>query len=121
MDIVDHWVEKYSMPSLIVLECILFAWITRIDQIGEHIKKSWLAFPIKQWRFLIRYVVPVILVVVFGGRIVEEGLTKYQSYPDTILWLAGWGVFFAIIASAVMVGVLYNRRSGPVEGGQTPP
>lgn len=110
LDIVDHWVEKFAMPSLIVLECILFAWIARIDQIGEHVKASWPAFPVKQWRFLIRYVVPIILVVVFGGRIIEEGLTKYQNYPDAILWIGGWGPFFAVIALSVIIGILHNRR-----------
>lgn len=111
LDIVDHWVEKFAMPSLILLECILFAWFARIDQIGEHIRKSWPAFPAKQWRFLIRYIVPIILIIVFGGRVIQEGPTQYQGYPEFILWLIGWGVFFAIIVAAIVIGWFHNKRS----------
>lgn len=116
LDIVDHWVEKYAIASLVLLECLLFAWLAPIEQIGQRIKASWAAFPIEQWKFVLRFVVPLVLVTVFGGRVVEEGSTKYQTYPDEILWIAGWGVFFGVIVVSVILGVIYNRRA--VRGGQ---
>lgn len=115
LDIVDHWVEKFGMPSLIILECIIFAWIDEINQIGEHIKKSWPIFSVNAWRFLIRYVVPFLLFVVFGGRIVQEGLTDYQGYPSAILWVIGWGVFFAVIFVSVIVSFIYNKKNSLIK------
>lgn len=116
LDIVDHWVEKFTMPSLIVLECILFAWISRIDHISDHIKKSWPAFPSKSWQFLIRYIIPLVLIIVFGGRIVEEGFIEYNDYPISILWIVGWGVFAFTIVLALIVGSIYNRQKPDING-----
>ena len=110
LDIVDHWVEKYTMPSLIVLECILFAWLAPIDKIGYHIKNSWPKFAIKPWKLIIRFLIPIILLVVFSGRIIEEGISNYQSYPRNILYIVGWGVFFLLITLSVIVGFIYNIR-----------
>jgi NSS family neurotransmitter:Na+ symporter len=111
LDIVDHWVEKYAMPSIIILECILFAWLAPIDEIGERLKASWQAFPIKAWKFLIRFLIPVLLFLVFGGRVFEEGLTAYQSYPPLVLYIAGWGVFAAVILISGATAIFYNRRA----------
>lgn len=120
LDIVDHWVEKYAMPSLIIFECILFAWLAPIDDIGKHLKASWKAFPIKSWKFLIRFAIPALLFVVFGGRVLEEGLTAYEPYPALALYIAGWGVFAAVIVIAVAVAVYYNRCATRRERFATP-
>jgi len=111
LDIVDHWVEKYAMPSLIILECMLFAWLAPIDEIGERLKASWNGFPIRPWKFLIRFAIPALLFVVFGGRVFDEGLTTYQSYPAPVLYVGGWGVFAAVIVISAAIAVYYNRRA----------
>lgn len=113
LDIVDHWVEKYAIASLIVLETIIFAnsrWSTKI---ASHIKASWPAFPVTLWRNLLQWVVPAILVLAFGGRIIQEGFKDflgYSGYPRTAILVGGWGVLIAVIALSMVLGRMYNRR-----------
>lgn len=111
LDIVDHWVEKYAIPSIIIIECVLFAWFAPIEEISKPLQESWKSFPIKSWTFFIRFVIPILLVLVFGGRVFEEGLTAYQAYPTSVLFIAGWGVFAAVILISLIVAVYYNKKT----------
>lgn len=112
LDIVDHWVEKYAIPCLILLECGLFAWVAPIKSIAHRVRSSWHSFPVAWWGTWLRFVLPVVLVVVFGGRVAEEGFTKYGGYPVDVLWIGGWGVCVAVIMLSFVIGVAYNRAVG---------
>jgi len=113
LDIVDHWVEKYAIASLIVLEVLIFGSSKKVSEISARIKSSWPAFPAVVWQNVMRWVVPIILLLAFGGRIVQEGvkdLMGYSGYPLTAIIIGGWGVLFAIVAVAITVGRFYNNQ-----------
>lgn len=120
LDIVDHWVEKFAMPILVVLECIVFAWFAPIESIGQRIKSFWKPFPVPVWKYLIRFVAPALLIAVFLLRIRDEGLTKYQNYPESVLWGGGWAVFAAVILISAAIAVYYNRRAAARAESTTP-
>ena len=94
---------------LILLECILFAWFAPINKIADRIRSLLPIFNKKVWIALIRFIIPLLLLVVFCGRVFKEGLTRYESYSMNVLIFGGWGVFFIVIIVAFIVGFLYNR------------
>jgi neurotransmitter:Na+ symporter, NSS family len=107
LDIIDHWVETYAITSLIVLECIVFAWFAPIDKISKIIGSSWSKFPHKTWKFLLKFILPVLLLIVFIGNIYSEGLMSYGGYSVASLTWIGWGVFGSVVLTAIVFSFFY--------------
>jgi NSS family neurotransmitter:Na+ symporter len=110
LDIVDHWVAYYSMGAIIVLQCIVFGKSRTISQIALHIKTSWSKFALLSWRTLVFCVIPLALLVIFGGHAISELSARYGGYPSSALAIGGWGVTVLTIACGVLLGLRHNRR-----------
>lgn len=91
LDIVDHWVAYYAIGAIIVLQCVIF---TKKDVFGIIWKpvQQVLPWSARPAQVLLRYVIPVIFVGVFGTHIIKEFFEPYSDYPVSALILGGWSV-----------------------------
>lgn len=108
LDIVDHWVAYYSIASIIVLQCVVFGHIAPIGEIRRRIGESWSQGIVLLWRGLIRYIIPIALIVVFGSKILGEFSERYGDYPLPALLLGGWGAFLLALICGILLGMWHN-------------
>jgi len=111
LDIVDHWVAYYSIGSIIVLQCIVFGHVAPLGEIGRRIREVWPRYIIVTWRALIRYVIPIVLALIFGLKIAGEFSCRYSDYPLLALLLGGWGAFLLALICGVLLGLWHNKKS----------
>ena len=110
LDIVDHWVGRYSIASIAVLQCLVFGHIAPISEIRRHISEFWPRGLAIVWKGFIAYVIPIALAVIFGWEIAGELCRPYNDYPISVLLLGGWGVSLLALVCGIVLGIWHNRK-----------
>ncbi len=104
IDIVDHFINQYGLVLAGLLECILIGWVYKTKRLRDHIdhasttKISWC------WDYVIKIVIPAVLIVLLVNSLIQEFAAPYEGYPVLSLILLGrdWlliTVFFAVLIS----------------------
>lgn len=74
VDELDFWGGTFSLVLFGTIEAILFAWVFGMDKAWEEIHiGADLTLP-RVYKFIIKYVTPVFLLVILGAWLVQEGL-----------------------------------------------
>lgn len=105
LDVVDHWVAYYSIAALIVLTMLVFGRSALLRELADRVGGPVVKF-FGVWRVLVKYFLPLVLVVVFGVKLVKEFGTPYGEYPWSVLLLGGWGM----LVCSVLLSLLLTRR-----------
>lgn len=103
VDIVDHFVTHYGLVVVGILECLLIGWIFKARKLREHIQHAGQKTLNRMWDFLIRYVIPLVLVVLLIHDLVEEFSRPYEGYPGAVLIGVGQNWLVAALIVALFV------------------
>jgi NSS family neurotransmitter:Na+ symporter len=91
LDIVDHFVNNYNLVLVGILQCIAVGWIYGAEKMRKYINKV-SDFKIgRWWNFAIKWLIPVVLIVLVVVQFVAEIRVPYEGYPAWALGI-GWGV-----------------------------
>lgn len=116
LDEMDYWVGTFGLVVFGLLEVIVFAWIFGIDRAWTEITKGAHISVPGAFRFIIKYVTPVYLLVIMIYWLIEEAIpilimdhVPAEQLP--IRWLSRGAmlVLFAIIV--YMVRRAWQRRA----------
>jgi SNF family Na+-dependent transporter len=132
----DYWAGTVSLVVFAMLEIILFAWVFGMDKGWAEINRGGdMKVPII-YKYIIKYITPVILILVFAGSLVGEGGIIDQmsngplfremaatTDPDKLAFLEKKRIFvnasrillvsmFLAIAALVRVAQLKREREG---------
>ncbi|MEZ4919810.1 MAG: sodium-dependent transporter [Saprospiraceae bacterium] len=69
----DYWAGEVSLVIFAMMEIILFAWVFGMDKGWEEINRNADITVPGIFKYLIKFVAPVILIVVFLGSLLSEG------------------------------------------------
>jgi NSS family neurotransmitter:Na+ symporter len=98
LDIVDHFITYYGLVIVGLAEVIIIGWVYKAEKMRKFIN-SVSKVKIGIWfDILIKYIIPIVLILILGDNLVNEFEKNYEGYPDWALRI-GWGVIlFQIIA-----------------------
>ena len=105
----DYWAGTIALVIFALVEIILFAWVFGMDKGWREITTgSDIKVPII-FKFIIKYVSPLFLLIVFGGAIpgIIENATKETSFYG---WLARFLLLGLFAAISVLVYVAAKRN-----------
>jgi len=105
LDIVDHFLTQYGLVLAGILECIAVGWIFKTKRLREHINhfSDWKLN--KWWDVSIRFICPLVLIILFISSLVQELAKPYGGYSWVAIIMIGrdwliYTLFFAIIVAA---------------------
>ncbi len=101
VDIVDHFLTSYGLVVVGVFECVVVAWLFRLKVIKDHVNKISSIKLGLWWDLLIKYFVPLILVVILAVNLLREFGRPYEGYSWASLILIGWNWVFLTLIAAV--------------------
>jgi neurotransmitter:Na+ symporter, NSS family len=104
LDTIDFWVGTAMIFVLAMIEVILFSWVFGVDRGYEEIHRGAEMRIPRIWKFVIKYVSPLYLLIVFAfwckenlpGR-VEQITTEGGVVLYSVLLIASVGVFLTIL------------------------
>ena len=103
VDIVDHFLTSYGIVAVGFVECILIGWIYKTVRLREYINHAvgwkvgiW-------WDVLIRFIIPLVLLIIIGKSLWIDLSSNYGDYPTKALILIGIGWFCLIVLISVIL------------------
>jgi len=112
----DFWGGTFCLVLFGTVEAILFAWVFGIDRAWEEIHRGADMVVPRQYKFIIKYVTPLFLLIILGAWFFQEGLptillkgVSAADRPFVIGTRIGLVALFA--ALAVFVRIAWKRRA----------
>lgn len=111
LDIVDHFITNYGLVLVSLFQCVTAGWIygagklrTYINDVSDFALGKW-------WEIAIKYVIPVILVLLILTALSSDLVRAYENYPSWALDVAGWGILGLIATVSFFFSVLANGNN----------
>jgi NSS family neurotransmitter:Na+ symporter len=94
LDIVDHFINNYALVIGGILECMLIGWVLKAGVMRRHVNRvsSVRLWPV--WDVAIRFVTPIMLIIIVGGALLNEFSSRYEGYSVKALLFIGGGILF---------------------------
>ena len=89
LDVIDHFVNSYTLIAVGILECIAVGWILGADKLRDYVNKVSEIKIGKWWEYSIKYIIPVVLSFAVIIQLMQELKAPYENYPQWAIWL-GW-------------------------------
>jgi len=110
LDIVDHFINAFGIVVGGVLEIIFISWFFKLDSFKQHINKD-SDFSVGHiWVFCLKYLMPVILLYMAVGNLVQEIRVPYENYAQAALMTYGWGVVVVVLILSVYLQLSGNKK-----------
>jgi len=106
LDVIDHFVNSYTLIVVGILECIAVGWIFGADKLRAYVNKVSEIKIGKWWDFAIKYAIPVILSFIVIVQLMKEFKAPYENYPQWAIWL-GW---IAVIVPFVVAFLIPQKN-----------
>lgn len=96
-DIVDKWICDFGLVAGGLGQCIIVGYICNVQEFRTYLN-SISEVPLGNWWvWALRYVTPVMLMVILIVNLVSEFKAAYGGYPRWATNLAGWGTLAIIV------------------------
>jgi len=101
LDIIDHFINNYGLLTVGILECLIIGWWAKDKLLINHIVKSSPASDRQKyflyhflsgfWSYCIRFLCPLVLIIIFVLSLRQDVTQPYEDYPVVYLILMGVG------------------------------
>ncbi|MFA9396983.1 MAG: sodium-dependent transporter [Clostridiaceae bacterium] len=102
LDIVDAFINSYSILIVGLIECIVLGWVIGAKNIREHNNSMSIYSIGKWWDVLIKYVTPIMLTYIIITNFINEMKNPYGGYPRSALMIIGGGILIVIVVSSII-------------------
>jgi len=102
LDIVDRFINHYGLVLAGLLECVFIGWILKARSLRKHIDAVSGRKLSQVWDYIIKFVSPAILGVIYVMDVVDIIKNGYGEYPTKALILIGLN---ALILSFILATV----------------
>jgi SNF family Na+-dependent transporter len=117
VDELDFWGGTFCLVLFGTVEAILFAWVFGIDKAWEEIHHGADLRVPRIYKFIIKYVTPLFLLVILGSWFIQKGLPtiKMQDIADVdkpFVLATRIGLVVLFTGLAILVKLAWRRRYG---------
>ena len=89
LDIVDHFLANYGLVIVGLIECIVFGWLFKLYRLRNHANEISDIKIGKWWDFLIKFFVPIFLILLIIIGIYQNIIEPYMGYDWVIILIVG--------------------------------
>ncbi|NOY64953.1 MAG: sodium-dependent transporter, partial [Nitrospirae bacterium] len=118
LDIVDHFLTNYGLVVVGIAECILAGWLFNIYILQRHINRVSSLKMGGLWVVLIKYFVPLILLIMLTGALKAEFSKPYGGYSWAAISLIGVNWIILTVLVAVVFALRPWRTENLKKGGR---
>jgi len=109
LDELDFWVGTFFITFFALCEAIIFIWIFGPDKAWEEINKGADIKIPKIFYFILKYVTPLILIVIFIAWIFQNFGTVLKE-PSPGKWIARMFLFLFFVFTCIMVRIAFKKE-----------
>ncbi|RLC49829.1 MAG: sodium-dependent transporter [Candidatus Cloacimonadota bacterium] len=109
LDIVDKWIEFFGLCAVVLIECIVLGWFSKIDKLRKYANEYSEVRIGKFWNYLIKFIIPIIIFALIISETIKLISKGYEGYPDSALLIAGWGVVILLPIVSLIFSRIENK------------
>lgn len=110
LDIIDRWIEFFGLSMIVLLECYIVGWLGKSSKLRKYANcYSDVKFA-RWWDLLIKFFIPVILIVLIISDCVGLIKNGYGDYPRRALIFGGWIPVLLLPVIALAIGSSKKRE-----------
>ncbi len=110
LDIIDHFVNEFNLLLMGIFETIAVAWIFGIEKLRGFINETTNIKIGKWWNVLLKYVCPIVFLVLSVNFLIANIMTPYGGYEHQYLFIGGWALVIATFVLALVIPKLISRK-----------
>ena len=95
-DIVDHFLTTYGLVIIGLLEVWAVGWIYEASKLRGYINKVSDIKIGKWWDILIKFVIPICLLVLLVAGLYRDIKIPYEGYPYWAIFAFGWMMLLGV-------------------------
>src|SRR5690554_2594467 len=115
LDIVDKFANSYGLVAVGLVECIAVGWIIGTDKIREHVNALSEINVGKWFDFCIKYLTPLVLIVILVRSIIEDINVPYEGHPQWALNI-GWAMVILLpVLAFIFSKIKSNEKTEAAE------
>lgn len=98
-DIVDKWLCDFGLVISGLIQCLVIGYLYPVHDFRDYLNKQ-SEIPLHVlWVWMLRFIVPVVLLVILVLNLKQEIQTPYGDYPRWATLVGGWGtvLFWAVL------------------------
>jgi len=107
LDIVDHFIANFGLVMIGLVECLILGWMYKISKLRNHANETSEIKIGVWWDYLIKYVIPFVLLLLLSIAIIDNITNPYLGYP---WWVIGIGGFLPPITIFLLSFVLMKMQ-----------
>jgi NSS family neurotransmitter:Na+ symporter len=114
-DIVDKWICDFGLVISGLIQCIIIGYIYNVEDFRSYLNTESEVRLGQWWVWALRYVTPVVLIVILCVNFYKVVTEGYENYPRWATLVGGWGV---VLFWVVLGYYLWKRpsKAGVLEG-----
>ncbi len=105
LDIVDHFLNQYGLVLAGLLQCVFVGYILKAGVLRKYINEHTRRRLNKGWDYMIKYLTPLILLVMLVRSFAGELLKGYEGYSTMALLGIGVSWLLATLTAAVVLSI----------------
>ncbi len=109
-DIVDNWICNFGLVISGLIQCIIVGYLYGVREFRDYLNGQSEIKIGRWWIWALRYVTPVVLLVILVGNLRAEIKDAYGDYPRWATLAGGWGT---VLFWAILGYFLWKRPSRP--------
>jgi NSS family neurotransmitter:Na+ symporter len=105
LDLLDHFLNQYGLVLAGLLECIIVGWVMKAKILRHHVNaiSKWKIN--KLWDFLIKFLVPALLLVMVVNELIGEFTKPYGGFGLKFILLIGVGWVVVTLIMAIITSL----------------
>lgn len=108
LEIVDHFISNFGLVAIGLLECLILGWLYSISKIRTHANDTSEIKLGLWWDYLIRYIVPGILIVLLVVSVFNNVINN--PFPNVPHWLVVTTGFLPLIGITIVAVLLHKTK-----------
>ena len=89
LEILDHFIANFGIVTIGLLECLILGWGFNLHRFREHANKTSDIIIGRWWDVLIKFVIPIILVILLVASMLDNIINPYMGYPWWVILVGG--------------------------------
>ena len=89
VEIMDHFLANFGLVLIGLIECLILGWFFTVRKLRDHANKTSDIKIGRWWEILIKFVIPVVLIIILVMSIVENVTHLFMGYHWWVILLIG--------------------------------
>jgi len=110
LELLDHFIANFGLVLIGLVECIIIGWFYRASKIRQHANKTSEIMIGRWWDFLIKYVIPSVLIILLIISVFDNIINPYGNFDTWVIILGGVLPCIIIFLAAFVLTKYKNQK-----------